>query len=140
MATAPLTVREDPLAPPPTISQVWIAPVATGAPRVMAPALVATVIPLLEEAGESVRVPLVPWLIVSEVTPEGLAVNLRLSAVKSPSNVVTRAVPTAPDELKTSVSVATGKAPRSVEPARSLVQLVSDAALALHEPLTSPFQ
>mgnify|MGYP007053437262 CR=1 FL=1 len=44
-ATAPLTARDEPLAPPPITSQVWTAPVATGAPMLMAPALVATAMP-----------------------------------------------------------------------------------------------
>ena len=71
----------------------------------------------------------------------GLAVNFRLSAAKLPSKVVVKVGPVAPEEAKTSVSVATGSAPRSVVPARSLAQFVSPALFALHEPpTTSPFQ
>ena len=89
MATAPLTVSDEPLAPPPTTSQVWIAPVAMGAPMVIAPTLAGTEMPLLAEAGVRVRVPELPWLTATAVTPVGLVVNFRLSAVKSPSSVVT---------------------------------------------------
>ena len=75
------------------------------------------------------------------MTPVGLVVNFRLSAVKLPSNAVVMLGPTADVEAKTSVSVAIGSAPRSVVPARSLAQFVSEALLALHEPpTTSPFQ
>ena len=141
MVTAPVTVSDEPLAPPPTTSQVWIAPVAIGAPMVMAPASAGTEMPLFAEAGERVKVPEVPWLIATAVTPTGLVVNFRLSAVKLPSNVVVMLGPTADVAAKTSVSVATGNAPRSVAPARSLAQFVSAAAFALHEPpATSPFQ
>ena len=57
MVTDPLTVSDEPLAPPPTTSQVWIAPVAMGAPMVIAPTLAGTEMPLLAEAGERVKVP-----------------------------------------------------------------------------------
>ena len=89
MATAPVTVSEEPLVPPPMTSQVCVAPVAIGAPMVMAPASAGTEMPLLAEAGVRVRVPELPWLTATAVTPVGLVVNFRLSAVKSPSSVVT---------------------------------------------------
>ena len=102
--------------------------------------MAATAIPLLEDAGERVSVPPVPSLMVTAVTPEGLAVNLRLSAVRLPSRVVAKVGPVAPEEPKTKVSVATGSAPRSVVPARALAQFVSPALLELQEPPTSPLQ
>ena len=134
---APLTVRADPLVPPPTIFQRWFAPRTTGALMVMAPALVATSMPSVAAVGVRVSVPaeIVPGAMLTEVTPLGLAANSRSLMLKFEFREVTIVGPPAVLALKMTRSLRPGR-PLALVPARSVAKLL--AAPRFADQLPSP--
>ena len=132
---APLTVRAEPLVPPPTMFQRWFAPRTTGALMVMAPALAATSIPSVATVGVRVSVPaeIVPGAMLTEVTPLGLAANSRSLRLKLPFRVVAIAGPPAVLALKMTRSFTPGR-PLALVPARSVAKLPASPLFAVQLP------
>ena len=132
---APLTVRAEPLVPPPTIFQRWLAPSTTGALMVMTPALVATSMPSVATAGVRVSEPAVPGAIVTAVTPLGLAANSRSLMLKFAFRIVAIVGLPAVLALKMTRSFTPGR-PLALVPARSVAKLLLNRLLA--DQLPSP--